>query len=323
MNNFWDAGIIPGVLLHIGGQAFICCFEVINLKQFHAACQLLPLRLRETVQDHALGAETEELRLRIGQRLSLCGSWGEKLTGESCITQSDLETVINIATKYSVYAAEESMSSGYLTSSGGFRIGICGSVVEEKGRVLRYQSVSSLCIRIPRERKGIAAACAAEWLRSGRPNLLILGTPGQGKTTFLRDMIRCISSSGVRVGLCDERGEVAAMCRGEPQLDIGPRTDVLDSCSKAAAVPMLLKTMAPQVIAVDEVALLEDVQALELSAGSGAALIATVHASSCGDLRQKIVLKGLLDKGLFSHVIRIAAEGAERRYRMEVLSCGD
>ena len=137
---------------------------------------------------------------------------------------------------------------------------------------------------------------------------------------LLRDLVRALSDErGLRVSLADERGELAALCRGTPQLRVGRHTDVLDACPKALAVPALLRAMNPQVIAVDEVAVAEDVAALELAAGAGVALLATVHAAGVEDLRKKPILAGMLDRGLFQKSVRIARLGEGRWYDVEDL----
>ena len=289
------------------------------MEAYQRACALLPAHLREGLADRPIGAETEELRLRTGQPVALSGPWGERSAGGPAVRPRDLEAVVDAATGRSRYAAAETLRQGYLTAEGGFRIGLCGLAVTERGRVETVRDLSSLSIRIPRQRPGIGAALAEEWLAAGMPNLLILGAPGEGKTTLLRDLVRAVSGRGIRVGLADERGEVAALFRGVPQLDVGPCTDVLEGCPKALALPMLLRTMTPRVLAVDEVAVEADAEALELGANSGAALLATAHAASRRELEGKALFRRLLDRGIFARAVLIRRQGAERRYGMEVL----
>ena len=288
------------------------------MDQYRRACALLPRRLRERALSSPLGAETEELRLRVGQPLYLAGPWGERPLGDAA-EPADLEAVLDAATGHSRYTAAETLRQGYLTAPGGFRIGLCGLAVAERGAVETLRAFSSLSVRIPRQRTGAGEGPAAAWLAAGLPNLLILGPPGEGKTTLLRDMVRRVSGQGVRVGLADERGEIAAVFQGRPQLDVGPHTDILEGCPKALALPMLLRTMAPRVLAVDEVAVEADAEALELGANSGAALLATAHAASPAELSGKWIFRRLLDRDVFTRCIRIVREGDRRRYEMETL----
>ena len=72
-----------------------------------------------------------------------------------------------------------------------------------------------------------------ELLRRLDASTLILGPPGSGKTTLLRECVRSLSDGGSRVGLVDERGELAACRLGVPLLDVGAQTDVLTEIGRA------------------------------------------------------------------------------------------
>ena len=290
--------------------------EAYEQQRFWQACGLLPKALRTAAlslppPEQAL---VEELRLRTGLPLTLTMPEGERTVAGTEVTPGDLEQVLNTVTEYSRYTASESLRQGYLTAEGGFRVG---------GAVAAIKELSSLNIRIPRERPGISLPILPLICREGTREVvstLILGAPGGGKTTFLRDMVRSLSDRrGVRVALVDERGEIAAMHRCRPQLQVGAHTDVMDACPKAIAIPALLRAMNPEVIAVDEVAVAEDVAAMERSAHAGTALLATVHGSSVAELRRKRLFAALLDTGVFSQAVCIRREGRRRLYEVERL----
>ena len=116
-----------------------------------------------------------------------------------------------------------------------------------------------------------------------------------------------------RVGVADERGELGA---GELRYDLGPRTDVLENCPKAQGLMMLLRGMAPQVLAVDEITAPEDVRAMEAAAGCGAVLLATAHGGSLEELSQRPVYRELLERKIFRRFVMISMEGGERRYQV-------
>lgn len=150
--------------------------------------------------------------------------------------------------------------------------------------------------------------------------------PGRGAARPLYCGIWCVCFSEgsrlaapMRVALVDERGELAAVHRGRPQLEVGPSTDILDGCPKAVGVPMLLRAMNPQVIALDEIALPEDGGAVLSAAGCGAAILATAHGASVEDLRRRTVMRRLLKCGVFRRAVVIHGRGAERQCRVEEL----
>lgn len=297
-----------------------------NLREgpYERACALLPLPL----QEHALAVPfperrmAEELRLRTGYPLSLTTGEGERETESAAVTPADLEYILDAATGYSRYAAEEAIRQGYVTAEGGFRIGICGTAAVSGGMVAALRDFSSLAIRIPRSLPGAADGLPARLSEGGRlHSTLILSPPGYGKTTLLRDLIRQLSNcGGWRIAVADERGELAAVRLGRPQFDIGRRTDVLDNCPKAAAIPMLLRAMNPQVIAADEIALPADVAAMERAAHAGVVLLATAHGASVNELLEKPLFSSLLSRKIFTRAITITrGEGGERQYLVEPL----
>ena len=290
-------------------------------QRYEAACALLPRRLREAALAVPEKEKVEELRLRQGERLTLTLPEGEVPVPGTRVTGEDLEAVLDIATGSSRYTASQSLRQGYLTAEGGFRIGVCGTAVLEGGEVALYRDLSSLNIRIPREQIGLADRVLPGLLAERRlESTLVISPPGGGKTTLLRDLVRALSDEkNLRVSLVDERGELAAVHRGVPQLQVGRHTDVLDACPKAQAIPTLLRAMNPQVIAVDEVAVAGDVAALEQAAGAGVVLLATVHGAGVEDLKRKPILAGMPGLGIFRKAVRIGRLGAGRWYAVEDL----
>lgn len=293
--------------------------------RYEDACRLLPARLGRLALalSRREKAGAEELRLRVGRALCLTTPLGTRTLPETRVIRGDLEQVLDKATDYSRYAAAETIRRGYVTAPGGFRVGICGTALPEGSDNLGIKDVSSLAIRIPRLCEGAAEPVLPEILENGRPvSTLILSPPGGGKTTLLRDLVRLLSQGSapagpLRVALADERGELAAVYQGRPQLEVGPNTDVMDGCPKALAVPMLLRAMSPQVIALDELALPEDIAAVCAAAGCGVELLATVHAGSVAELAARPLMKEALACGVFRRAVVIA--GADRRCRVEKL----
>ena len=296
-----------------------------NIMRYDLAAAILPSRLRRIAMELPENdrARAEEFRLRAGRCMSVLLPEGERSL-EAIVTPEELETLCDIAAEFSRYASMETLRQGFLPVRGGFRVGLCGSAVMKDGAVTNLKQISSAVIRISREQRGIARDIAPRLFREGRfCSTLLLSPPGGGKTTLLRDLVRQLSGGeGVppqRITLMDERGEVAVMYRGQPQMDVGPRTDVLDGCPKALAIPMALRAMNPQIIAVDEITVREDLQAMAQAAGCGVALLATIHAANVADLEQKPLYRELLANRVFRQAVLIRVTPEGRTYTVEDL----
>ena len=221
------------------------------------------------------------------------------------ITAADIKETIEYISNFSLYAYEDEIRQGFITVQGGHRIGLAGKVVLENDRVKSVKHISFINIRMSHERKG-CGECILPYIFEGDRvcHTLIISPPGCGKTTLLRDIVRLISDGnenrqGLSVGVVDERSEIGACYRGVPQNDIGMRTDVLDCCPKAEGMLMLIRSMSPAVIAVDEIGKREDIDALAYVMNCGCQILATVHGSSIDDIRNKPVLRKLVEERLF------------------------
>ncbi len=260
------------------------------------------LRLRAEQADWA---DAQELRLRCGRPMSILESSGEKSLGGQIVTSQDLDHLVLAASRGSIYAVQDSLCRGYITLEGGHRLGLCGSAVTEKGEIKSMTRFSGAALRVARQIPG-AADRAMALLPRPIASTLIIGPPGCGKTTLLRDLIRQLSDrEALRIALVDERGEVAASRLGLPELEVGRCTDVLTGCPKAQGMLMLLRAMNPQVIAVDEITDPQDIDAIRVCAGCGAAIIATAHGSSRADMGRRSLYRELLALGVFQNLLFI------------------
>lgn len=250
---------------------------------------VLPLWMRKSVD--MIGADfLREIRLRIDSPPELI------LKEKSCwlernVTQDDLHFTVNAASRYSPWAAGTS-AMGYITIKGGHRIGLCGDAVLKHGELTGIRTYQFLCIRIAKDIPDLAMG-----LEKIRGSILILGPPGWGKTTLLRDMIRRIGNNET-VGVVDERGELF------PQgFSRGRRTDILTGCSKEQGIYMLLRTMGPSCIAVDEITDQKDASALLHAANCGVRLLASAHAESLHQFQKRAVYCALIENHVFDTVL--------------------
>ena len=298
-----------------------------RLRAVEQAARVLPGELAQSLfalgEDELAGAE--ELRLRRGWPLWVNLAGTERETASPPVTEGDLRAVLENASQASAHTVLDQMKNGYVTLRGGHRLGLCGTVARQGADVATLRYLTSLSLRLACPAAGQAGQ-VVKALRTpeGAASTLIVAPPGAGKTTLLRELVRLLSEGAggppLRVGLADERGEVAALWRGEPQFDVGRHTDVLDGCRKAEGLLILLRGMNPQVLAADEITHPEDAAAMEEAAGCGVALLATAHAAGTEDLRRRPVYRALLERGVFQRAVVLERRGGERLARVEELS---
>ncbi len=201
------------------------------------------------------------------------------------------------------------MRQGFLTVQGGHRVGIAGKIIPEEGRVKNFQYITSINIRISHEIKGCADSLFPAVLENGRLcHTMLISPPGCGKTTLLRDLVRQISDGnryldGKNTGVVDERSEIGGCYQGVPQNQIGKRTDILDNCPKAEGMMMLIRSMSPEVLAVDEIGTMPEVEAVMCAMHCGVVMLATVHGTSLSEIREKPLFQTLLDRKCFQRYV--------------------
>lgn len=270
--------------------------------------------LKKAMSQHI--QELLEIRLRAGSVLSVRtlqgvffiqrnGALSEEPKGAVPITMALLQKILHCMSGHSLYAYENEIRQGFLTLPGGHRVGITGTAVMEGGSIRNIQAVSGLNIRIARQFKGCAEPLLP-WIRSRDSihNTLLLSSPGCGKTTMLRDLIRLVSSVDHHmVSVVDERGEIAGSIQGVPRFDIGACTDVLSACPKKQGMLMMLRSMGPEILAVDEIGDVGESEILLTVLNSGVKLLCTIHGEEPQQLLKKPVVSEIMQLKLFDRIV--------------------
>lgn len=252
--------------------------------------EILPVWIRQKTERHGRD-NLQEIRLRVGMCPELVMR-DKSVCLDDIVRREDLEFVVNTASRYSPWSSASS-AMGYITAPGGHRIGLCGEAVIQDGQMTGLRELRSVCVRVARDFPGIASKLIG---LSG--SILIIGPPGCGKTTLLRDLIRQRGACSGCVCVVDERRELFP--KG---FYTGVRTDVLSGVGKADGIDCLLRTMNPVTIAVDEITTERDCVALSKAAWCGVDLLATAHAGSMKDLANRGIYKAIVDNGMFRHYI--------------------
>ena len=285
--------------------------------------KVLPWDVRSIIQKEKLEFEyLQEIRLREGKPLIFLYHDTEVIPGAKArrpylVTKDNIREMLEYISNYSLYACEQEMRQGFITIEGGHRVGMAGQVIMEGGKIKNMKYISSINIRVSHE----VLDCANKifpYITYNKQmyHTLIISPPRCGKTTLLRDVIRQISDGnrwikGCTVGVVDERSELGGCYLGVIQNNLGMRTDILDRCPKADGMIMLIRSMAPQVVAVDEIGAKEDVHAIEYAMHCGCKMLATAHGDSMEEICKKPIFEKLIREKRFERYVILS-----NRYRL-------
>lgn len=266
--------------------------------------EFLPFVCQEELKK--INGSIREIRLRTGNRMTVNVD-GEKLLLrlKNPVTTKDFESVILKITEHSLYAHTQTIKQGFLSTSFGLRIGICGTVVVENEAVKIIKEVTSMCIRVPHEIVGSSDYILQSVFHSGLKNLLVISPPGKGKTTLIRDLCRNLSAKlNQNVLVVDERRELFSS-----RFNFGDNVDFLLSSPKNYGFYMGIRTMCPDVIAVDELFSFDDANGVINAISSGVFVIASCHGRSVEDVKNKTQLKSLFEVAAFDYAVVLSRVG--------------
>lgn len=274
----------------------------------------MPRFIAEEIVHLNLNNSITEIRIRSKNKIIVICSKNEFVLDLIASPKIILDILLNVS-KMSIYAIQTDLNNGFVVIRGGHRIGVCGEVVYENGRIKNIKNICSLNIRVARQIFGCADSVMPQIIINGIfQNTLIVSPPGCGKTTLLRDIIRQISNgiktlgiNGKNVCLIDERGEIASCYEGAPTLDIGIRTDVMSNIDKSTGMSMVIRSMAPDIIATDEIGSAKDILAIKAAIFSGVKVIFTMHGDSLKSVLENANVKELIDMNVFSKIILLSS----------------
>lgn len=290
--------------------------------------KIFPLKIRNIIAPLSIDYDKlQEIRLRVNMPLMIVydnkeffiskyGSLVSQADTAYIVDHNEIRETMEYISNYSLYAYEDEIRQGFITIQGGHRVGIAGKIILDNEKIKSIKYISFINIRLSHQIKGCSDK-VMPYIEGNKEiyHTLIVSPPRCGKTTILRDIIRQVSDGddrreGLNVGVVDERSEIAACHLGIPQNDLGIRTDILDCCPKASGMLMLIRSMSPRIIAVDEIGSREDIEAIEYVINCGCKLMATVHGNSVDDLRTKPVLRKLVEERIFERYIVLNNKGS-------------
>lgn len=283
------------------------------MKTSEQALKLLPEELG--VEIKSVG-EPEEIRLRLGRKPTAVYNGGEQEIGSKTVSETAIRKILERATGASLYSHSGELRHGYINYHG-LRIGVCGDAVLQDNTVTGFRTISSLNIRIPREMHGICRPVLDRLRKNGEDSTLIVSPPGGGKTTALRELIRCLSDDGHRISVIDERGELSAADSGINGFDLGSHSDVLLNVPKGEGALMLLRSMNPEYIAMDEITSPADLESIMTIIGCGVRLLATAHGSCPDELGRRPLYAKLLAMDVFRYIVTVSCKNSVRSYMVD------
>ncbi len=260
-------------------------------------------------EERILFDHIQEIKLRIGKPLIIIYRGKERMWKDVIVTKEEIKETLEYISNYSLYAYEHELKQGFITIEGGHRVGMAGQVIMEEGKIKNLKYISSINLRISHEVKNCADKIFPYITYNKQMyHTLLISPPRCGKTTLLRDIIRQVSDGnmwvkGCTVGVVDERSELGGCDLGNPQNEMEVRTDILDRCPKAEGMIMLIRSMAPQVIAVDEIGAEEDVHAIEYAMHCGCKMLATAHGYSMEEIQRKPIFEKLVQERRFERYV--------------------
>ena len=231
-------------------------------------------------------------------------------TNAITVNSGTLQSIMQRLVKHSLYSVNDQLINGYISYDGGIRVGVCGEVVTADNEIKTIKNISSLNFRFPHLCKNCSLDIYDYIVFNGEVNnTLIVSPPGAGKTTYLRDIIYQLSlrNNLLNILVVDERQELMSVFIGDDIVKL-KNVDCYSNSTKKFAFNNGIRSMKPDVIITDEISIEKDIEDIENAMTSGVKIIASIHASSIDDLRNKKLFKEVLQKRLFKRYIFLSKD---------------
>lgn len=284
--------------------------------------RLFPDRLKEAIQQRVQNrwGDLQEIRFRLNQPIELIYDTQIDWINHARPDSQDGIFVLNQLSQFSLYRMEDELREGYITIEGGHRVGLAGKVNTLGGTVKAIQHITFFNIRIAKQKMNVASPIIPYLYKENYMNTLFIGPPQTGKTTIIRDIVRLIATGwkdnpAKKVAVIDERSEIGGSIKGVPQHNVGIRTDVMDACPKAEGMMMMIRSMSPDVLVVDEIGSNKDVQALMEAILAGVIVVCSVHGQTLEEIKKRPSLKPLFQQDVFKRFVLLEKQQQPGRVR--------
>lgn len=223
------------------------------------------------------------------------------------VNEEEFDVIFRRLCNYSVHCEIDNLINGFITTPGGNRVGVCSTAVKKGGEITAVKDITSLNIRIACEVKNCAKPVMNIIFVNELPSIIVASKTCGGKTTFLRDLARLLSSGFNnkyrKVAVIDERNEIAFKDSDGIIADVGLNCDALTGFPKAKGIEIAVRTLSPDYIICDEIATQSEVESIKDGFNSGVSFAVSVHADSKQDLLNKPIVKSLTDTKEFDYIV--------------------
>ena len=286
-------------------------------KRLKYLLELLPADIKNYLYSYIEkypGISIDEIRLHCNSRIVLISRFSSIVT-DITVQKSHIDDTLLSLCKGSLYSYFNTINEGYINVGQGIRAGICGRATVQNGTISGVSDITSINIRLPK-RIYHAGDYIYELIKGEdfKASIILYSSPGVGKTTILRELIEMISKSEqhLRLSVIDSREELICGMENESF------SDSFLSYPKGAAIIIATRTMTPELIICDEISTKDEADAVLQGVNCGVTFIASTHASSIEELKNKTNISSLFEKNVFKYAVGVKRDRGSTHYIYEL-----